>query len=62
MESILTSLLAAMECQIDSRNSDIVYTGFQSNYLWLNRETNNQTYIQPKHELGENPYRFTKAH
>ena len=48
-----------MQIQIDSRNSDIVYTGFQfGNYFRLNRETDEQTYIQPKHELGESPYRF----
>jgi len=48
-----------MQIQIDSRNSDIVYTGFQfGNYFRLNRETGEQTYIQPKHELGESPYRF----
>ncbi|QNJ97324.1 WD40/YVTN/BNR-like repeat-containing protein [Constantimarinum furrinae] len=48
-----------MQVQIDSRNSDIVYTGFQfGNYFRLNRKTNETTYIQPKHELGESPYRF----
>jgi photosystem II stability/assembly factor-like uncharacterized protein len=48
-----------MQVQIDNRNSDIVYTGFQfGNYFRLNRETNETTYIQPKHELGESPYRF----
>jgi len=48
-----------MQVQIDSRNNNIVYTGFQfGNYFRLNRETEEQTYIQPKHELGENPYRF----
>lgn len=48
-----------MQVQIDSRNSDIVYTGFQfGNYFRLNRATNEQTYIQPKHELGDAPYRF----
>lgn len=48
-----------MQIQIDSRNSDIVYTGFQfGNYYRLNRETGDRTYIQPKHELGEAPYRF----
>ncbi len=48
-----------MQVEIDNRNSDIVYTGFQfGNYFRLNRETEEQTYIQPKHELGENPYRF----
>ena len=48
-----------MQVQVDSRNSNIVYAGFQfGNYFRLNTETNEQTYIQPKHELGENPYRF----
>ncbi|MDX1463161.1 MAG: glycosyl hydrolase, partial [Marinirhabdus sp.] len=48
-----------MQIQIDNRDSDIVYTGFQfGNYYRLNRKTNQNTYIQPKHELGENPYRF----
>lgn len=48
-----------MQVMVDSRNSDVVYTGFQfGNYFRLNRETGEQTYIQPKHELGESPYRF----
>ncbi|WP_223032564.1 VPS10 domain-containing protein [Hanstruepera marina] len=48
-----------MQIQIDSRNHNIVYTGFQfGNYFRINRETGEQTYIQPKHELGESPYRF----
>ncbi|NNF30396.1 MAG: glycosyl hydrolase [Flavobacteriaceae bacterium] len=48
-----------MQVQIDSRNTNIVYTGFQfGNYFRLNLENEEQTYIQPKHELGENPYRF----
>ncbi|ARN78554.1 glycosyl hydrolase [Nonlabens spongiae] len=48
-----------MQIQIDSRNSDIVYTGFQfGNYYRINRETGDRIYIQPKHELGEAPYRF----
>lgn len=48
-----------MQVQIDHRNSNIVYTGFQfGNYYRLDRETNENTYIQPKHELGESPYRF----
>lgn len=48
-----------MQIQIDNRDSDIVYTGFQfGNYFRLNRKANKTTYIQPKHELGENPYRF----
>ncbi|MFD2822757.1 glycosyl hydrolase [Lacinutrix iliipiscaria] len=48
-----------MHIQIDNRNSNLVYTGYQfGNYYRINRETDEQTYIQPKHELGENPYRF----
>ena len=48
-----------MQVQIDNRNTNIVYTGFQfGNYFRLDLENEDQTYIQPKHELGENPYRF----
>lgn len=48
-----------MQIEIDNRNSNIVYTGFQfGNYFRLNLETEERTYIQPKHELGEKPYRF----
>ncbi|TPV34801.1 glycosyl hydrolase [Paucihalobacter ruber] len=48
-----------MQVQIDNRNPNIVYTGFQfGNYFRIDREKGSQTYIQPKHELGESPYRF----
>nr|WP_299071301.1 glycosyl hydrolase [uncultured Allomuricauda sp.] len=48
-----------MQVQIDNRNSNIVYTGFQfGNYYRLDLENNKRKYIQPKHELGESPYRF----
>lgn len=48
-----------MQIQIDSRNSKIVYTGFQfGNYYRLNRNGAEPVYIQPKHELGDSPYRF----
>ena len=48
-----------MQVQIDSRNHNIVYTGYQfGNYYRLDLEKDKQTYIQPKHELGETPYRF----
>ncbi|MGJ8683082.1 MAG: VPS10 domain-containing protein [Nonlabens sp.] len=48
-----------MQIQIDSRNSDLVYTGYQfGNYFRINRGTGDRKYIQPKHELGESPYRF----
>ena len=48
-----------MQVQIDSRNPDIVYTGFQfGNYFRLDLSSGDRTYIKPKHSLGENPYRF----
>jgi photosystem II stability/assembly factor-like uncharacterized protein len=48
-----------MQVQVDERNPNIVYTGYQfGNYYRVNRETEKNTYIQPKHTLGENPYRF----
>ena len=48
-----------MQVQVDDRNPNIVYTGYQfGNYFRINRETGDQEYIQPKHVLGENPYRF----
>lgn len=48
-----------MQVQVDSRNPHIIYTGYQfGNYFRFNRKTGNRKYIQPKHTLGENPYRF----
>ncbi len=48
-----------MQIQVDKRNANIVYTGYQfGNYFRINRETNKRTYIQPKHKLGEAPLRF----
>jgi hypothetical protein len=48
-----------MQVQVDDRNPNIVYTGYQfGNYYRINRQTGKNKYIQPKHSLGENPYRF----
>ncbi|MDB4773351.1 glycosyl hydrolase, partial [Flavobacteriaceae bacterium] len=48
-----------MQIQIDNRDSNIVYTGYQfGNYFRLDLKNDKNTYIQPKHELGESPYRF----
>ena len=48
-----------MQVQVDDRNPNIVYTGFQfGNYFRIDRKKGKNTYIQPKHTLGENPYRF----
>ena len=48
-----------MQVAVDDRNPNIVYTGYQfGNYYRIDRESGNQKYIQPKHKLGETPYRF----
>ena len=48
-----------MQVQIDNRNANIVYTGFQfGSYYRLNLETGARKNIQPTHTLGESPYRF----
>lgn len=48
-----------MQVQVDNRNANIVYTGYQfGNYFRIDLENNQRNYIQPKHELGETPYRF----
>jgi len=48
-----------MQVQVDDRNPNIIYTGYQfGNYYRIDRETGNNKYIQPKHTLGEDPYRF----
>ena len=48
-----------MQIQIDKRNSNIIYTGYQfGTYFRINNSTGKRTYIKPKHELGESPLRF----
>ncbi len=48
-----------MQVQVDSRNRDIVYTGFQfGNYFRIDRASGARTYLTPKHELGDRPYRW----
>lgn len=48
-----------MQVQIDNRDINTVYTGFQfGNYFRLDLANEKTTYIQPKHELGDDPYRF----
>ncbi|APA64399.1 WD40/YVTN/BNR-like repeat-containing protein [Maribacter sp. 1_2014MBL_MicDiv] len=48
-----------MQVEIDDRNANIVYTGYQfGNYFRIDLEKDQRNYIQPKHELGEAPYRF----
>lgn len=48
-----------MQVQVDNRNANIVYTGYQfGNYFRIDLENDHRHYIQPKHALGETPYRF----
>ncbi|HMB63556.1 MAG TPA: hypothetical protein VKN36_10820 [Eudoraea sp.] len=48
-----------MQVQIDSRDPNVVYTGYQfGNYFRLHLGNEEQKNIQPKHGLGENPFRF----
>ncbi len=48
-----------MQVEIDKRDKNIVYTGFQfGNYYRLDLKSNKRNNIQPKHDLGETPLRF----
>ena len=48
-----------MQIAIDTRNNDIVYSGFQfGNYFRIERSTGKRKSIKPQHQLGERPYRF----
>ncbi len=48
-----------MQVEIDPRNEDIIYTGYQfGNYFRINTATGDRKYITPKHELGERPLRW----
>ncbi len=48
-----------MQVQIDSRDANVVYAGSQyGNYFRVNLKTGKRIRINPKHELGETPYRF----
>lgn len=49
-----------MQVKIDPRdNSRIVYTGYQfGNYFRIDTHSGKRTYITPKPELGERPYRW----
>ena len=48
-----------MQVQVDSRDHNVVYTGFQfGNYFRINRETDELKRFNIKHKLGEKPYRF----
>lgn len=48
-----------MQVQIDNRDNNTVYTGYQfGNYYRIHKAKLERKYIQPKHSLGEKPYRF----
>lgn len=48
-----------MQIQIDPRNADIVYTGYQfGNYFRLHLDSGDRSYITPRHDLGDAPYRW----
>ncbi|MQP24454.1 glycosyl hydrolase [Flavobacterium sp. LMO8] len=48
-----------MQIQIDSRNPDVVFTGYQfGNYYKINQKEGKFDYITPKAPKGEKPYRF----
>lgn len=48
-----------MFVQVDPRNSDLVYTGYQfGNYYRLELEKDKSTYITPKPDIGEERLRF----
>jgi photosystem II stability/assembly factor-like uncharacterized protein len=48
-----------MEIQIDNRDSNTVYTGFQFGFYYrLELDSGKRKLIKPVHKLGESPYRF----
>lgn len=48
-----------MHVAADPRNADIVYVGFQyGNYFRLNREKGSSERITPRHNVGEDRYRY----
>ncbi|TDE46852.1 glycosyl hydrolase [Flavobacterium rhamnosiphilum] len=48
-----------MQIQIDKRNPNIVFTGFQfGNYYRIDRANNKRDYISPKPKKDEKPFRF----
>ena len=48
-----------MQVQIDSRDNATIYTGFQfGNYFRINKAKKDRSFITPKHDLGQKPYRW----
>ncbi|MCB0608330.1 MAG: glycosyl hydrolase [Lewinellaceae bacterium] len=48
-----------MQVAVDTRDNETVYTGSQfGNYVRLNTRTGDRKFITPRHDLGEEPYRW----
>ena len=48
-----------MQIQIDKRNPNIIYTGYQfGTYFRIDNNSGQRKYIKPKHDLGEEKLRF----
>ena len=48
-----------MQIQVDDTNPNLIYTGYQfGNYFRIDKSTNKRDYVTPKHELGQQPYRW----
>ena len=48
-----------MQIQIDKRDNNIIYTGYQfGSYFRIDNNLDKRYYIKPKHDLGENKLRF----
>ncbi len=48
-----------MQVAIDSRDNNTIYTGFQFGWYYrINKETGKRKLIKPRHDLGQNPFRF----
>ena len=48
-----------MQVEVDPRDNETAYVGFQfGNYYRVNPKEGTRTYLTPKHELGQRPYRW----
>ncbi|MEZ4912053.1 MAG: glycosyl hydrolase [Saprospiraceae bacterium] len=48
-----------MQVQVDDRNPNLVYTGYQfGNYFRIDKSSMKRDFITPKHDLGDEPYRW----
>ncbi|WP_116124655.1 WD40/YVTN/BNR-like repeat-containing protein [Lewinella sp. IMCC34183] len=48
-----------MQVEVDPRDNETAYVGFQfGNYYRVNPKEGTRTYVTPRHELGQRPYRW----